>query len=69
MTIYLLFAIGLKGGVLLEPSVENLVVPCINVVTLGALIPLVIFPLSKKILKLSTVDSAHCVLIMVLFQR
>ncbi|MDP2248005.1 MAG: sodium-dependent bicarbonate transport family permease, partial [Nitrosomonadales bacterium] len=58
LSIYLLLAIGLKGGLeLSKQPVLQLVPEVLAVVTLSFLIPFLLFPL-LRLLKLSVVDSA-----------
>jgi hypothetical protein len=59
ITIYLLFAIGFKGGVeIAKTGIGNLVVPGIFSILLGILIPLYCYPLLRLVGKLSREDSA-----------
>ncbi|MGB6221120.1 MAG: sodium-dependent bicarbonate transport family permease [Haloferula sp.] len=59
MSIYLLFAIGLKGGVSLsETPVSELIAPAGLTLVLGALTPLSAFFLLRSFGKLSRVDAA-----------
>lgn len=59
MTIYLLFAIGLKGGILLDPAQwQSWALPCLMVLVLGSLIPLVVYPICRKALNLNRLDAA-----------
>lgn len=59
LSIFLLLAIGLKGGVeLARHPVASLVLPALVVVGVGALIPLVAFPILRQIGALSRADAA-----------
>lgn len=58
LSIFLLLAIGLKGGVELSRyALVDVVVPAMVVVLVGALIPLAAFPVLRGIGKLSRADS------------
>ncbi len=58
LSIFLLLAIGLKGGVeLARYPLLDVAMPAIVVVVVGALIPLVAFPVLHRIGKLSRADS------------
>ncbi len=59
LTIYLLVAIGFKGGVALsEAGWRRVWAPCLTAVVLGALIPLWAYPVLTRIGRLSAVDAA-----------
>ncbi len=59
LTIYLLTALGFKGGVAInEAGVRTVVMPALAAILLGALIPLWIYPLLRFLGKLRPVDSA-----------
>ncbi|MDI9638964.1 sodium-dependent bicarbonate transport family permease [Kamptonema cortianum] len=59
LSIYLLLAIGLKGGVALSQfSLGDLILPIVGTVVLGSLIPVFIFAVCRGIGRLSGVDSA-----------
>ncbi len=59
ITLYLLFGIGLKGGVQLRKEISwDLAVPAATAVALGIFIPLVAFATLRLIRGLSTVDRA-----------
>lgn len=59
LAIYLLLAIGLKGGVALsKASLADVAVPLLATVVLGSLIPLVAFSISRSVGKLSSDNSA-----------
>lgn len=59
MTIYLLFAIGLKGGSLLSLStIGEWLLPCCMVLIIGTSIPLVVYPIARKWLNLQNADAA-----------
>ncbi len=59
LTIYLLVAIGFKGGVAIaEAGIAKVWLPALAAMTLGALIPLWTYPLLRFGGKLSAVDSA-----------
>jgi hypothetical protein len=58
LSIFLLLAIGLKGGVeLARYPLSDVVLPALAVVVAGALIPLAAFPLLRRVGKLSTADA------------
>ncbi|MBD3276300.1 MAG: sodium-dependent bicarbonate transport family permease [Candidatus Marinimicrobia bacterium] len=59
LSIYLLLAIGLKGGVeLSKATLGQVVMPSIGTLFLGLSIPVIAFPILKNLGKLSPVDSA-----------
>lgn len=59
MTIYLLVAIGFKGGVSMEEAGLGVVwLPALAALTLGALIPLWTYPIVRHLGKLPAVDAA-----------
>lgn len=59
LSIFLLLAIGLKGGVeLARQSLSALVLPVLVVVGVGALIPLIAFPVLQRLGRLSRADAA-----------
>ncbi len=59
LSIFLLLAIGLKGGVeLARQSLAELVVPALVVVGIGALLPLIAFPVLQRLGRLSRADAA-----------
>lgn len=59
MTIYLLVAIGFKGGVSMEEAGLGVVwLPALAALTLGALIPLWTYPVLRHLGKLPAVDAA-----------
>lgn len=59
LSIFLLLAIGLKGGVeLARQSLADLIVPALVVVSIGALLPLIAFPILQRLGKLSRADAA-----------
>lgn len=65
MSIYLLLAIGLKGGVALrEAGISGLVAPALAGITLGILIPIAAYNLLGLLTRLSTLDrgamAAYC---------
>ena len=58
LSIFLLLAIGLKGGVkLAENPIGELVFPSLTIVLVGALIPLIAFPVLRFIGRMSRADS------------
>ena len=58
LSIFLLLAIGLKGGVELSRyPLSAVALPALTVVLVGALIPLVAFPVLRRLGKLSRADS------------
>lgn len=59
LSIFLLLAIGLKGGVeLARQSLSELLLPALVVVGIGALLPLIAFPVLQRLGKLSRADAA-----------
>ncbi len=59
LSIFLLLAIGLKGGVeLARQSLGELILPALVVVGVGALLPLIAFPILQRLGKLSRADAA-----------
>jgi hypothetical protein len=59
LSIFILLAIGLKGGVeLAKHPVGDLVLPGLIIVLVGAIIPLVAFPVLRYIGRMSRADSA-----------
>lgn len=59
LSIYLLLAIGLKGGVkLAEHHINELLLPGLAIVLAGALIPLIAYPVLRYMGKLNRVNSA-----------
>lgn len=59
LSIYLLLAIGLKGGVkLAEYSLATLLLTSVAIVAVGALIPLMAFPILRFVGQLSRADAA-----------
>ncbi len=59
LSIFLLLAIGLKGGVeLARQSLSDVLLPAIIVVGVGALLPLLAFPILQRLGKLSRADAA-----------
>ena len=59
LAIYLLLAIGLKGGVELARQPSVAVLPhALAAMTLGAIIPLLLYPVLRSLGRLSTADSA-----------
>ncbi|MFM9872901.1 MAG: sodium-dependent bicarbonate transport family permease [Fimbriimonadaceae bacterium] len=59
LSIYLLLAVGLKGGVALSGvELSTVVLPIIGTVVLGSLIPVVIFTVCRSIGKLDSINSA-----------
>jgi uncharacterized protein len=59
LAIYLLLAIGLKGGVELARQPSLAVLPhALAAMTLGATIPLLLYPILRSLGRLSTADSA-----------
>lgn len=59
MTIYLLCAIGFKGGVALsEAGISQVWLPAVAAMTLGALIPLWTYPLLRMVGRLPPADAA-----------
>jgi len=59
LSILLMLAIGLKGGTALHGNLSPALVPELLAVTsLGILIPLALYPLLRRLVRLSTADSA-----------
>jgi hypothetical protein len=59
LAIYLLLAIGLKGGAAIAKSpASELLMPVTGAIILGSLIPLAVFAVSRKVGRLETVDCA-----------
>ncbi|WP_322496356.1 sodium-dependent bicarbonate transport family permease [Chloroflexus sp.] len=59
LSIYLLFAIGLKGGIALaETSLAAFWAPALATLILGVVIPLIAYAVARRIGKLSIADSA-----------
>ncbi len=59
LTLYLLTAIGFKGGVALsEAGIGTVLLPALGALLLGAAIPLWIYPLLRHVGKFSAVDAA-----------
>ena len=59
LSIFLLLAIGLKGGVeLARQSLAELILPALVIVGIGAALPLIAFPVLQRIGKLSRADAA-----------
>lgn len=59
LTLYLLFALGLKGGVALTHApIGDLIAPAAATLILGALTPLVAYAVARRIGKLNVADSA-----------
>lgn len=59
ITIYLLLAIGFKGGVeIAQTGLASLLLPGLFSVTLGIMIPLYVYPLLRRLGKLNRADSA-----------
>lgn len=59
LSIYLLLAIGLKGGVeLSKATLGQVIMPSVGTLFLGLSIPIIAFPILKNLGKLSPVDSA-----------
>ena len=59
LSIFLLLAIGLKGGVeLARQSLAELIVPALVVVAIGAMLPLIAFPVLQRLGKLGRADAA-----------
>ncbi|MBL8404774.1 MAG: sodium-dependent bicarbonate transport family permease [Dechloromonas sp.] len=59
LSIFLLLAIGLKGGVeLARQSLSELLLPALVVVGIGALLPLIAFPVLQRLGRLSRADAA-----------
>lgn len=59
LSIFLLLAIGLQGGVkLAEFELSELIIPALSILFVGSLIPLVAFPVLRYLGRLSRPDSA-----------
>ena len=59
LSIFLLLAIGLKGGVeLARQSISDILLPAVIIVGIGASLPLLAFPLLQRLGKLSRADAA-----------
>ena len=59
LSIYLLFAIGLKGGAALgSVAFSEVVVPALATVVLGCAMPLLAYPLARRLIGLGRVDAA-----------
>lgn len=59
LSLLLMLTIGLKGGMGLHGNLSLALVPeLLAILTLGALIPLVLFPLLRRLIRLSLADSA-----------
>lgn len=59
ITIYLLFAIGFKGGVeIAQTGILSMLIPGLFSIGLGVLIPLYCYPLLRRLIRLSREDSA-----------
>jgi hypothetical protein len=59
LSIFLLLAIGLKGGVeLARQSLAELLLPALVIVGIGAVLPLIAFPVLQRLGKLSRADAA-----------
>jgi uncharacterized protein len=59
LSIYLLLAIGIKGGIELHHTgINAIIIPCIGAVTLGTVITLSIYVIGTKIFKFSGEDAA-----------
>jgi len=59
LSIFLLLAIGLKGGVeLARQSLAELILPALVIVGIGAALPLIAFPVLQRLGKLSRADAA-----------
>ena len=59
LSIFLLLAIGLKGGVeLARQPVAELLLPALVVVAIGASLPLLAFPILQRLGRLSRADAA-----------
>ena len=58
LSLLLMLTIGLKGGLSLHQNIDlNLVIELICVISLGTIIPLLLFPLIRKTIGLSLADS------------
>ena len=59
LSIFLLLAIGLKGGVeLARQSLAELLLPALVIVGIGAVLPLIAFPVLQRLGNLSRADAA-----------
>lgn len=59
LSIYLLFAIGLKGGAALgSVSLREIAWPAVAALLLGVAIPLIAYPLARRLLRLARMDAA-----------
>jgi uncharacterized protein len=59
LTIYLLLAIGLKGGVeLSKADLSQVWLPAVAAAAISLIIPVLLFPVLRKLLKLTVADSA-----------
>lgn len=59
LSIFLLLAIGLKGGVeLARQSLAELLLPALVIVGIGAVLPLIAFPVLQRLGRLSRADAA-----------
>ncbi|WP_305857815.1 sodium-dependent bicarbonate transport family permease [Balneatrix alpica] len=59
LTILLLFALGMKGGLAIrEQGLLDVLPQALTIALLGALIPLVLFPVLRKLVRLNSADSA-----------
>lgn len=59
LSVYLLFAIGLKGGVsLAEAGPADVVVPAVATVALGVITPLVAFVVARRVMAVTRVDAS-----------
>lgn len=58
LSIYLLLAIGIKGGIELQQTgVANIIIPCIGAILLGVLITISAFLVGRKIFRFNLEDS------------
>ncbi len=59
LSLLLMLTIGLKGGMALHGNLSWSLIPqLLGVMMLGVAIPLLLFPILRKVIKLSTADSA-----------
>jgi hypothetical protein len=59
LSIYLLLAIGLKGGVqLATTSLGEIITPAVGTIMLGIIIPVIAYPILRRVGKLSRPDAA-----------
>lgn len=59
LSIYLLFAIGLKGGAALSSvSFAELLLPAAATLVIGCAIPLIAYPVARRLLSLGRIDAA-----------